>query len=507
MDRKADQISAHFYSKLYYVVHEARESGNGASDGRGGGDIGGISSRRASGEGGATGSGTVKVDKWSSRPRPPPFSVHVVLVLPDLPATQVAVSLPSRVPLPATMKEILLERWSISLSAAPSHTSADGSDDLPTVYKHGIPLFRGAWSLLRVLPAWGIKGRLRRMGARIEVRLVDPEGLDGLDWYGGSGARIHTFPSVPHPRGTLTLRVEYLPNPDFGIDSRESVLSSHMRAGDDDDAYADQSHLSSVNVGLTGLVSSSPLGAGKTSPPTIPHSPLAASSSTSVSPSQQPPPPPPTRKRYSSSFGHRYSPNSGTARPLTPGSGSAHSSYNEKLSSAAAARTDDDDLSDFVQEIDARKPLRRPLPLSSSPPSSTNTTPFPSSSPPKGYPTSTIPYPVASTSNVGLLMRQEQPIGRIVGMTSEEAVDAELGRMNDAFLKSLEGLGSGSTRQSRREAASPTGTLSRQSSLPRREPLSREIPLHRRGVTEGARPRKTSNLSLYEDEGLFNYSQ
>lgn len=491
-------------------------------------------------------------------------------------------SLPSRAPLPATMKEILLERWSISLSAAPSHASADGSDDLPTVYKHGIPLFRGAWSLLRVLPAWGIKGRLRRMGARVEVRLVDPEGFDGLDWYAGTGSRTHTFPSVPHPRGTLTLRVEYLPNPDFGIDSRESVLSSHMRAGDDDDAYAEfvptlasakssggsslnrirrdsalssspkasprtqsiltssprppsllsssprapsllsssprrphphpfktdtlSGSLSSVNVGLTGLVSSSPLGAGKISPPTIPHSPLAASSSTSASPSQQPPPPP-TRKRYSSSFGHRYSPNSGTTRPLTPGSGSAHSSYNEKLASAAAARTDDDDLSDFVQEIDARKPLRRPLPLSSSPPSSMNTTPFPSSSPPKGYPTSTIPYPVASTSNAGLLMRQDQPIGRIVAMTSEEAVDAELGRMNDAFLKSLEGLGSGSTRQSRREVASPSATVSRQSSLPRRQPLSREISLHRRTATESSRPRKTSNLSLYEDEGLFNYSQ
>ena len=33
---------------------------------------------------------------------------------------------------------------------------------LPTIYKHGIPLFRSVYSLLRVLPVWKLYKRLKR---------------------------------------------------------------------------------------------------------------------------------------------------------------------------------------------------------------------------------------------------------------------------------------------------------------------------------------------------------
>lgn len=46
MDRKADQISSHFYTKLFYVVCEAREAAKEAT--------------------GTSDSSSSKVDKWVS---------------------------------------------------------------------------------------------------------------------------------------------------------------------------------------------------------------------------------------------------------------------------------------------------------------------------------------------------------------------------------------------------------------------------------------------------------
>jgi len=38
----------------------------------------------------------------------------------------------------------------------------------------------------------------------------------------------HTFPSVPHPYGSITLSVRYLANPHFQLDELESLLSSRF---------------------------------------------------------------------------------------------------------------------------------------------------------------------------------------------------------------------------------------------------------------------------------------
>lgn len=80
----------------------------------------------------------------------------------------------------------------------------------------------------------------------------------------------------------------------------------------------------------------------------------------------------PQRKRYSSSFGHRYAPNtespsggagnsSGSSTPITQQQEVPFQSGRERKTSLAASflstTTDDDDISVFVQDIDARKPL------------------------------------------------------------------------------------------------------------------------------------------------------
>jgi len=66
---------------------------------------------------------------------------------------------------------------------------------LPTIYKHGIPLFRSLYSLLRVLPVWNIYRRLKRrtggvnrnghLGISLRVRpLEDTDEVLGILGFG-----------------------------------------------------------------------------------------------------------------------------------------------------------------------------------------------------------------------------------------------------------------------------------------------------------------------------------
>lgn len=47
----------------------------------------------------------------------------------------------------------------------------------------------------------------------------------------------HTFPSVPHPYGNITLSVRYLTNPHFQLDELESLLSSRFFSLDEGDVF------------------------------------------------------------------------------------------------------------------------------------------------------------------------------------------------------------------------------------------------------------------------------
>lgn len=61
---------------------------------------------------------------------------------------------------------------------------------LPTIYKHGIPLFRSLYSLLRVLPVWKLYKRLKRrtggvnrnghLGISLRVKPLE-ESVEALD--------------------------------------------------------------------------------------------------------------------------------------------------------------------------------------------------------------------------------------------------------------------------------------------------------------------------------------
>ncbi|KAG7440201.1 uncharacterized protein BT62DRAFT_938268 [Guyanagaster necrorhizus] len=241
-NQKADQIALHFYTKLFYVVSDARTTAESRLQ--------------------------LKVDKWfnletydsdmfpkeirdkyksvSTSPPPPPLEIQVLLSVPELSSNQVLVYLSpdsSRLQIKPTPKYILLESWVLAFNNR-RISEEDGSDvALSTVYKHGIPLFRSLYSLLRILPAWKLCKRLRRRGAgngnlniqlRVRTQALGDSGLIlGFDASPATGAsplpsKTHVFVPVSHPMGTLSLSATYLTMPHFRVDDLESLLSSRF---------------------------------------------------------------------------------------------------------------------------------------------------------------------------------------------------------------------------------------------------------------------------------------
>jgi autophagy-related protein 13 len=114
----------------------------------------------------------------------PVFALQVLLSVPELNNNQVLVYLApdsSRVRIEPTPKYILLESWNLVFAQGSSDSLPDVAPS--TIYKHGIPLFRSLYTLLRILPAWKLYRRLKRrmggaagMGAfTIKLRLREGE--------------------------------------------------------------------------------------------------------------------------------------------------------------------------------------------------------------------------------------------------------------------------------------------------------------------------------------------
>ncbi|KAF7969472.1 hypothetical protein HWV62_27261 [Athelia sp. TMB] len=277
--QKADQIAYRLFTKLTLVVHQARAT---------------VDQQQRQ---------QPKIDKWFnletpdtdlyrdqlriyrsiSAPRPPqtppPLELQVLLVIPELANNQVLVyQAPdaSRVAVDPAPRFILLEKWLLAFTPAitSSKESSEGDVAPSTIYKHGIPLFRSLFTLLRVLPTWRLFKRLRRgarnanLGIQIRVRerkehvsasaelssneseteeSDDADGREGILGFDTPPTRTreplltstHGFPSIPHPMGTLALSARYLTTPNFSIDDRENVLSDRFLHADIDDIDMD----------------------------------------------------------------------------------------------------------------------------------------------------------------------------------------------------------------------------------------------------------------------------
>ncbi|KNZ73609.1 Autophagy-related protein 13 [Termitomyces sp. J132] len=410
-DTQRAQIMFHLYTKLFNVVGEARNTTNPSS--------------------------AQKLDKWFNMEIPdcelftkdnrevykavPPrrMEIQVLLTVPELGHNEVLVHLPpnsSRVRIQPVPRFVLLETYILDVIPGPP-------TDVPlaTIYKHCILLFRSLFTLLRVLPAWKLYKRLRRRTASLGITLRHER------------ERVASLPHTPDPTSQ----------------GRTGPIPLHVR----------QTSLS------------------RPEDPAISTS--TSTSSTSASG---------MRKRYSSSFGHRYatppSPSSpsmptsspSTARPapintsssprplsFSPSSPSFprpiprrtdSTGGNGRSSIGNRVRTDDEDISAFVQDIDMRKPLvggrgrgcesdrDRELGTVLQQQQPKQTTGFDSSQFKSG--SSTNPEPALSSSSQHAHAHAQSPPERQV-LTTEAEIDARLSKMNEAFLTSLKGLGSGAS--------------------------------------------------------------
>ncbi|KAF5309938.1 hypothetical protein D9619_010220 [Psilocybe cf. subviscida] len=231
---KADQIAFHFYTKLFYVLNDARATEEPKTPG--------------------------KVDKWFnletpdsdlftrearepyrtlSTSKPRPFELQVLLKVPELSNNHALVYTPpneSRIRIERNKRYILLEQWTMQVDPG-APVEASGDKALPIIYKHGIVLFRSLFSLLRVLPAWRLHNRLHRKvsagGMSIELRVRNEVPQEQIHMFGEPiyqplPTATHEFTPIPQPFGAFVLRGVYLTNPTFKVDELESVLSSRF---------------------------------------------------------------------------------------------------------------------------------------------------------------------------------------------------------------------------------------------------------------------------------------
>ncbi|THU93453.1 hypothetical protein K435DRAFT_192114 [Dendrothele bispora CBS 962.96] len=288
--QRADQIAFHFYTKLFYVLNHARATAEPGPNAKvdkwfiletphsdlfpreSRDRYKSISTSLSASASNSSSSLSSPSSSFSSSTGVPPLEIQVLLTIPDLNTNQVLVYLPdsssstsTRNRVQPTPKHVLLEKWVLEFTPRnATHRTRDRDRDgregaeeasgpagssvaLSTIYKHGIPLFRSLFSLLRILPAWKVAKRLKRRGLgggpangmSVMLRVADPTSAGGpgqqdILGFGPSSSQsdashyqtqvsqtltlptsTHAFPPVPHPLGTLTLTSTYLSNPNF----------------------------------------------------------------------------------------------------------------------------------------------------------------------------------------------------------------------------------------------------------------------------------------------------
>ncbi|KAK7063442.1 autophagy-related protein 13-domain-containing protein [Favolaschia claudopus] len=237
---RTDQVTHHIYTKVYQIIYGARSTDQGPLSGR--------------------------VDKWfnletplpvgnfpsiesdleiyrslSSHSEPRPLVIRILLAV--LPGMGI-IHTPSNVRIVPEARLILLEEWVLDFAtfdqdSVPTSSSAFVTQsDQPTqleestpasLYKLAIPLLRGLYSLLRILPAWRtirelVLGERMRVVLSLRPELEENPG-ERILGFGDSPVPdvdasplptgTHVFPSLPHPLGILTLSTTYLTTPFF----------------------------------------------------------------------------------------------------------------------------------------------------------------------------------------------------------------------------------------------------------------------------------------------------
>ncbi|CAK9786582.1 hypothetical protein CC85DRAFT_283201 [Cutaneotrichosporon oleaginosum] len=210
----------------------------------------------------------------TSRSTVPPLLIAFILDTNDIPAGQTLLwnrdgarialdpSLVKQGGGPGTRRPgIVLERWTLRVSDQEVADPAASEMAPPTAYRLGIIHFRALYAFIRLLPAYRLFRRLRRLnsGLRLGIKLWGPEGypngLEGLNeaWNvmerdlvgidvpleymipghepeatATSMCERYDFPALDLFGSTYELGVEYRPNADFDVEDMESVLSERF---------------------------------------------------------------------------------------------------------------------------------------------------------------------------------------------------------------------------------------------------------------------------------------
>ena len=149
--------------------------------------------------------------------------------------------------------EVVLERWTVDMGSSDGYTSEDLQDQLPNVYKKGVPLFRSLYTFARLMPAYKLHKRLSRHGShslKLKFRIRQAQASDERGQRDplsmplcpselrNSDKIVESFEFQPlvTPAGPLRLVVSFRNNCEFSVADHESLLSSRF-LGLEDDSY------------------------------------------------------------------------------------------------------------------------------------------------------------------------------------------------------------------------------------------------------------------------------
>lgn len=146
-------------------------------------------------------------------------------------------------------QEVVLERWLIEFD--PSEVSGSTVDELPSIYKQAIILFRGLYAYTRLMPAYKLGKRLSsNSGSDMDNPLVlGIKVLDGKQPISSKGrvglskpiivqtSATHMnqkhFQPIQTTLGTLKVSIAYRTHCDFCVQDSEEILSTHFKSIDD----------------------------------------------------------------------------------------------------------------------------------------------------------------------------------------------------------------------------------------------------------------------------------
>ncbi|TIB63325.1 hypothetical protein E3P78_01890 [Wallemia ichthyophaga] len=168
----------------------------------------------------------------------PPMVVEFILDSSDIPPNQACLFVDNQNKRNTVQESVVLERWTLQLTG--SGSASGTQEELPVVYKRSIVLFRALYTLLRLLPLYGLIRRLRRchsrglnIGCRLSAEKGASEGVLPIDAQlsqdtASNATDIHRFSPINTPVGTFNLSVDYRRSINFIVDDIESLLSSHF---------------------------------------------------------------------------------------------------------------------------------------------------------------------------------------------------------------------------------------------------------------------------------------